>query len=296
VNKVITYAVGLAALLSVAVAAPNETGVDRAPTSPLSGWSELRLEGRKLLIAAAEVRMTRHPERDLLRVESLLRIPGPDDRHLAWSRADGGVLRHVELAPEEKVRFVHLERPVCGASDEAGPPRVVSQRHRFGDDGPWQRPKIETVELSDEGRGVRHDPWSLLAHLDELLEVRSLDLATRDGLIRLRVVDEGSERETLRLVDLVTGEEREVALRRATVALSSKGGRTLLGMSGDTILEIDADSGALLEIRGERDGIPGTIRLRLVAFSTAPRAPPAFDPTDPERLARHSVDGDAGIP
>jgi hypothetical protein len=304
-NKITTYLVlllGSPGLL--APAAPSlaqgpdaeATSREAPPTSPLAGWSRLELSGRKFLIARGASTIERWPGRELVAVTSEVSALGIRREHRVWVVAadpEGAAPRWAEVSPESKVRVVRYL---------AGEGAVEARRHRWRDEElGWGPERVQRFPLPAEAAcsGRPRDAWSMLAELDDLVRIRPAErlVLTRKGVDRLRVVPGRARELTWKLEDLDRGETRRVRLRAAEVHLrGAEKGETILGMSGDTTLLIDPVSGALLEIRGERDGVPGTIRLSLDAVGFAPRALPAADPTRAPAAREGSLDADAGIP
>lgn len=262
VNKFITYSVRLAVLLfAVSLGMASE----EAP-SPLEGWGRLRLEGRKFLVAKAHVDLERWPDAGRMRCESVLKALGVDRRHEAhaWSPAEGRPLAWVELSEGRKLR-VALRGPGEASSLEV-------RRYKPGDAEDWTDLEVEEVEL-DAGESRLLDAWYALVELPALAEGGVHRVLTKDGPIDLRVESRSLGERTLRLEELASGERREVRVDALELSLTRAGeGETLLGLSGPTLLLIDRRTGAILEARGEKDGVPGTIRLRLTGFASEARA------------------------
>ncbi len=284
VNKFITYSVLLAALLFAAGPAP----ANEAAASPLDGWARLHLEGRKFLVARAHVDLERWPGEGRVRCESVLRALGSKRRHVAhaWQPNPAEPRAWVELSEGRKLRVAHRQ------VGRAGP--LAVRRYKPGDSKDWSDLKVEQIAL-DEAESSLLDAWYTLAELPTLLTDTAQRVLTKEGPIQLRVESRPLGMRTLRLEDLEKGRRREVRVDAIELRLSRAGeGETLLGLSGPTVLVIDRASGALIEARGEKDGVPGTIRLRLTGFSRKARA--WRDPWLTEDAAARLAELDAAPP
>jgi hypothetical protein len=263
VNKFITYSVLLAVLLFAA----SPCVVAEETASGLDGWARLHLEGRKFLVAKAHVDLERWPAERRMRCESVLKALGANRRYVAhaWRPAPDAQLAWVELSEERKLRVAH--RP---AGQDAS---LEVRRYKPGDEADWSDLRVEELELA-EGESQLLDAWYTLVELPALASGGVHRVLTKDGPIDLRVESRSLGALTLRLEELETGERRDLRIDEPVeLSLTRAGdGETLLGLSGPTRLVIDSRSGALLEARGEKDGVPGTIRLRLTGFSREARA------------------------
>ena len=263
VNKFITYSVLLAVLLFAA--SPTPAAEERP--SELEGWARLHLEGRKFLVAKAHVDLERWPEQGRMRSESVLKALGASRLHVAhaWRPDPAATLAWVELSEGRKLR-VALRPAGCAAPFEV-------RRYKPGDAGDWSDLKVDELELA-EGESQLLDAWFMLVELPALAGGGVHRVLTKDGPLDLRVESRSLGALTLRLEELESGKRREVRVEEAIeLSLTRAGeGETLLGLSGPTQLVIDSRTGALLEARGEKDGVPGTIRLRLKGFSRQARA------------------------
>ncbi|MCU0254660.1 MAG: hypothetical protein MUE47_09000, partial [Acidobacteria bacterium] len=141
------------------------------------------------------------------------------------------------------------------------------------------------------------DPYTLLLRLGCLAAdpARRALLVSREGAALVRAEPTGQRSaSTLRLRDLDRGQTVEAQLVLQRLVLRGGGGaagETAFGMVGDISIWIDEASGAVVEIEGKHENVPGTIRLRARAFSRAavPRPTPPWPFLSTERL-------DAGRP
>jgi hypothetical protein len=234
-------------------------------SSPLAGWSELALEGRKLLIAKGRSTIARHPsaagEPRLVVVDSDLQALGVHKEHRAFglTAPEGRLLAFLEHSPGQKLRTVAVD-------PSSGDLRVETWRP--DESGTLALERAREVELPEpvRRRGVP-DPFSLLADLDRLFEGGNVEVLTKDGVTTLAVERGPLRRVTTTLREMDSGERRRVRLDVVELRLSATDdGETLLGMSGPTVLLVERETGALVEISGERDGVPGTVRLSLTGF------------------------------
>jgi hypothetical protein len=104
---------------------------------------------------------------------------------------------------------------------------------------------------------------------------------SREGAALVRAERGERRAATVRLRDLDTGHSVDAQLVLQRLELKGGGGAegaTAFGMVGDVSIWIDEASGAVGEIEGRHENIPGTIRLRARAFSraAAPRPTPPW--------------------
>lgn len=269
-NKLITYGLALATLLTLFLApvraeepaAPATAPAVESPASPLDGWTELVLEGRKFLVATGRSSIVRDPERGRVHVASVLRALGSPKFHDAWSvaRPDASAsCAWLEVSRGKKARAGFVD----GAAEQA---TIVTLRAGAEDDG-WGPPQIRSVAI---GAG-RLDAYALLAHLPRLFEGGRIALVTKDGetVIDVRAGPPARRFLRLRALDGEKGDARVLLLAVPLDLRAADGGETLLGLEGDTRLWVDRSSGALLEIEGKKPGVPGTIRLTLEGYRTS---------------------------
>lgn len=277
---------GLWALLAAAVAGPGQP-----PPSPLSGWSRLVLQGEKLWIAAATSSIERWPldrthPAPLVRVTSDLRLFGnPRGSHRSWSELDPAgrsLVRWVEAEPPRKSRTAALDAGGSvlvrrfrwsSSAAENSPERWIPRDHK-------QIPPPAPESPAGSCLGPV-DPYSLLARLDCLAEGKEnrLVLLTKDGWSYLTARRGTVENRRRSLKDLDTGQTRTVELEVVRVDLEARdrrAGAHVLGMTGPVTLWLDAQSGALVEIEGTFNNVPGKTRMTLSAFSRTAAPRPAL--------------------
>lgn len=276
---------------AAAPAAPAATPAPE-PLRSLAGWTALELGGERFLVAAARSRLERWPAaaeggEALLRVTTTVTLFGArSGRHQVDALSRGtppATTRWTEIQFGKRARAMQVE---------AG--RLTAWRFDLpsGDQlpaaGAWGKPdKTAKVTLPADAPAAACgtvDPYTLLLRLDCLVadpERRAL-LVSREGAALVRVERSGERRaSTLRLRDLAGGETVEAQLVLQRLVLRGSGGaegETAFGMVGDVSIWIDEASGAVVEIEGKHENIPGTIRLRARAFSraAAPRPVPPW--------------------
>jgi len=256
------------------------------PLRSLAGWTALELGGERFLVAAARSRLERWPapgEADdaLLRVTTTVTIFGArSGRHQVDALSRGtppATSRWTEIQFGKRARAMQVERGRLSAWRFALP---------AGDQlpaaGAWGKPdKTANVALPAEAAATcgTVDPYTLLLRLDCLAAdpARSALLLSREGAALVRAERKERRATTLRLRDLASGDPVEAHLVLQRLELKGGGGAegaTAFGMVGDVSIWIDEASGAVVEIEGKHEHVPGTIRLRARAFSRAPAPRP----------------------
>lgn len=266
---------------------PGRASHPAGPASPLAGWTRLRLEASKMLVAHATSVIERWPGQEgqpgVVRVRSLLEYLGNRKISDAFSArpVEGGLpARWMEIEPGRKAREVRVAPGGRQVLRRFGPP----EGKRDGWTGRWTEGNTETRDLVLDGAppacGGVIDGWALLGHLQCLTvapEVRFRMMSNR-GLHNLVAVRRGTQRVDLRLAGLDGGAERRVTVEAYEIELVPGAGEpdpSVFGMEGTVRLLVDPLSGALVRIEGRREGIPGTIRFQLTGLAATPRPRPA---------------------
>ena len=260
------------------------------PLHSLSGWTALELGGERFLVAAARSRLERWPApaqagEALFRVTTTLTIFGArSGRHQVDALSHGtppATSRWTEIQFGKRARAMQVEggrldawRFNLPAGDQLPAP------------GAWGKPdKTAKVTLPVEAAAAcgTVDPYTLLLRLDCLAAdpARRALLLSREGSALVRAERGERRTATLRLRDLDSGDSIEAQLVLQRLELKGGAGAegaTAFGMVGDVSIWIDEASGAVVEIEGRHENIPGTIRLRARAFSrtAAPRPTPPW--------------------
>ena len=269
----------------------REAGAEEPQDAVLAGWARLRLEATKFLVASAQSDVERWPSEgsdasSVVHVRTVLRYFGSRRDHHAFSvRPEGwGVPAHwMEIDPGKRAREVTVSRGGRLHLRRFDPPpgRDVPW------DGRWAEARSETKDLAlgPESPGPcagPFDPWSFLAHLRCLVEEPApfrFQLFSNDGVHAVIAEKRGEERLSLELRDLEDGTTAERTLRVVRVELlPAPGGPvpSVFGMNGGLSLLIDPASGALVEITGRLEKVPGTVRFRLTGYSVRGRPRPAI--------------------
>lgn len=268
-----------ALLAGLAVALVAGFGARAAePPAGLEGWTRVRLEATKFLVASARSDIERWPAGDempaLVHVRSLLRYLGNSRDHHAWSVRPGGAAvpaRWMELDPGKRARDVRVEKGGQLTLRRFGVPEGQQPPWR----GRWSEGKTDVRDLGAIGGGGcagPFDPWSLLVNLGCLVKGPEVPfgLFSNDGLHRVIAKRRGTDHVTLKLADLAGGPSRDVSLDVVRVELLPGPGEpdpSVFGMQGGVVLTIDVATGAPVQIEGRREGIPGTVRFRLTGFA-----------------------------
>ncbi|MBP7149362.1 MAG: hypothetical protein KBD01_17665 [Acidobacteria bacterium] len=267
------------------------------PASPLAGWTQLVLEGHKFLLASSRTTVSRWPAQGSApaAVEVLSRVNlfgslAREHRAVALSAANGPTSRWVDLVPGERLN-AHILTP---GGVEYWRYRRPNGAERTGSFENWGEPKRRTVPAPPAYQATCPGPvdaYTLLARLDCLAagDSRSVAVATRDGIGMVRARRDAPRPQAFTLRDLDRGASTAVQLEVVRIVLGEPGAaaETVLGMQGEVTLLVDAGSGALLEIEGRDDDVPGTIRLRLTGFSRRALSRPAMPwPTAAQTAAR----------
>lgn len=256
--------------------------------SPLVGWTRLRLEASKFLIASAESvveRWTGNPteEPDLIRVSNVMRYLGQvraKDGFSLRSAPGGTPSRWMELEPGKSAREAVVGSDGGFRLRRFGIPSGKSEPWS----GPWAEGKTErkqlTLEPSPENCLGPVDVWGIFGRLHCLsnAETMPLQLLNNDGLVKVTARRKGVRKVQLLVADLETGHSRTMEVEEILVELLPAPGEPdpgVFGLDSGVVLGIDPASGALLEIQGKRQKIPGSITFRLtgVSFLGRPRPP-----------------------
>jgi hypothetical protein len=263
-------------------------GAAELPNPLLGRWTVLRLEASKFLVASARSEIERWPGgangTELVHVRSLLRYLGNTREHHAYSiRPAGSGLpaRWMELDPGKRAREVTVSAGGSLALRRFGLP--AGRQAPWP--GPWTAGRSEdrSLELGSDDTGPcsgPFDPWALLAHLPCLAgrpESR-FRMFSNDAVHVVVARRVGEKHTVLQLTDLGTGRSVRSDVTLARIQLAPGPGEpdpSVFGMDGGITLLVEPDSGALVEIEGRREGIPGTVRFRLTGFSRTSRSRPA---------------------
>lgn len=299
-NKAATYcylllvAAGPANALGQAPAPPRvapsqveQSQVAHGSPSPLAGWSRLQLDASKFLIASAHSTLDRWLPTTaggpgIVRVHSALSYLGNTRLHDGFSVRPGDAplpARWMEIDPGKRAREI---RVVTG-----GELTLRRFDRPEGKEPPWSGPwtegnrEVKTLDLArgGDGCGGPIDPWALLGSLECLLAGPEVGfrLFSNDGIHAVIARRVQTSRTTLQLRNLDGGEPIDVSVEVATIELLPGPGEpdpSVFGLDGAIRLQIDTGSGALVQIEGRREGIPGLIRFRLSAVARRERPRP----------------------
>ena len=259
------------------------------PLRSLAGWTALELGGERFLVAAARSRLERWPATEeaadsLLRVTTTVTIFGArNGRHQVDALSRGtppATSRWTEVQYGKRARAMQVEEGRLSAWRFNLPPGdALPAAGAWGKPG---KPAVVAIPASAPAACGTVDPYTLLLRLDCLSAdpTRRALLLSREGTALVRVQRRERRIEKLKLRDLDTGRSIDAQLVLQRLELAGGGGAeraTAFGMVGDVSIWIDEASGAVVEIEGRHEHVPGTIRLRARAFSrrSAPRpAPP----------------------
>lgn len=283
----------------------SEADAPPAPLRSLAGWTALELGGERFLVAAARSRLERWPapaagQDELLRVTTSVTIFGArSGRHQVDALSRGtppATSRWTEIQFGKRARAMQVEG---GRLSSWRFP--LASGDRLPAAGAWGKPD-RTARVALPAAGAAEcgavDPYTLLLRLECLAAdpARRALLVSREGAALVRVERGERRAATIPLRDLASGESVEARLVLQRLELKGSGGTesaTAFGMVGDVSIWIDEASGAVVEIEGKHEHVPGTIRLRARAFSRAatPRPAPPWPFLPASRL-----DGDGAAP
>ncbi len=300
-NKPGTYICFAFALLFAAVAPAADAGTPSAPeaaparagagarpaATPLAGWTRLELHASTLL-ATADAVIERWPGAgeapDLVRVSTSMRYLGRSKDLVTYTEApaEGGLpVRWMEIEPGRKAREWRAAADGALVKRRFGLPKGKSAPWK----GSWTAGKPERLppaRPADDGTALAPlNAWTFLARLD-LVAGRpeaAVPLIGNDGMVPAVTRRAETRPVRLRLRELDAGRDfaLEIDAVRIELAPAPDGpDPAVLGLNGPVSLLVDPASGALLQIEGRREGIPGIIRFTLGGVSRRARTRPAI--------------------